>query len=144
MEVETIDRISAEVRSRASRERPHKTVCAPSVASLRATAWPMPRPAPVMTATWPVSGPCDDDSIFVKAIFLLPTHIVFRQVRLCIEHEELCAAVCFSIQPDRNDRKNEWRKTLALEGVHPYNPLTGIMLKPCLIARRPMNFGTTQ
>jgi hypothetical protein len=61
-----------------------------------------------------------------------PGILYFALVRLWIEHEELYAAAFFSIQPDWNDRKNEWRKRLALEGVHPYNPLTGIMFRRVL------------
>ncbi len=72
-------------------------------------------------------------SIFVKAIFLLPTRIVFRLRSIVASNmRKLYAVVFFSIQPERNDRKNERRKALALEGVHPYNPLTGIMLRRVL------------
>src|SRR5438309_9211719 len=39
------------VFSRAARVRPHNTAVAPMLASLRAMAAPMPRPAPVMIAT---------------------------------------------------------------------------------------------
>src|ERR1700674_3373812 len=39
------------VLSRAERVRPHNTAVAPMLASLRAVAAPMPRPAPVMIAT---------------------------------------------------------------------------------------------
>src|SRR5260370_15182915 len=39
------------VFSRAARVRPHNTAVAPMLASLRAMAEPMPRPAPVMIAT---------------------------------------------------------------------------------------------
>src|SRR5260370_39799967 len=48
--------MAAAVCSRASRERPHRTVCEPSSARVRAMALPMPRPAPVTTATWPARG----------------------------------------------------------------------------------------
>src|SRR5271157_4006160 len=56
--------MAAAVCSRAARERPQRTVCAPSSARVTAMAWPMTRPAPVMTATWPASGGCD--AVFVK------------------------------------------------------------------------------
>src|SRR6266536_6726193 len=52
-------RLAAAVVSRGSRERPHNTARAPSWARLAAMAAPMPRPAPVMTATCPVRGGLD-------------------------------------------------------------------------------------
>ena len=62
--------IAAAVCSSAARERPQRKVWAPSSASVIAMARPMPRPAPVMTATWPVSGEVPwlvvYDAMFVK------------------------------------------------------------------------------
>src|ERR1035437_5047645 len=56
--------MAAAVCSRASRERPHRTVCEPSSAGGGAIALPMPRPAPVTTATWPARGGLD--AVLVK------------------------------------------------------------------------------
>src|SRR3984893_8090246 len=47
------------VFSRAARVRPHNTAVAPMLASLRAMAAPMPRPAPVMLATCVSKGRSD-------------------------------------------------------------------------------------
>src|SRR3989442_10001885 len=47
------------VFSRAARVRPHNTAVAPMLASLRAMAAPMPRPAPVMIATCVSKGRSD-------------------------------------------------------------------------------------
>src|SRR5581483_9688358 len=48
--------IAAAVASSGSGVRPVSTTAAPSAANLRATAAPMPRPAPVTTATWVDNG----------------------------------------------------------------------------------------
>jgi hypothetical protein len=35
-------------------------------------------------------------------------------------------------------RRGKWSNPLALAGFHPYNPLTGIMVKPQYVSRRPI------
>jgi len=38
-------------------------------------------------------------------------------------------------------RRGKWSNPLALAGFHPYNPLTGIMVKPRYVSRRPIFSG---
>src|SRR5450759_3201301 len=119
--------MAAEVCSSDSRERPHKTVRAPSSARVKAMALPMPRPAPVMTATCPANG--GFDAVFVKTSSSQITLFYFAAVVLCIEgicrKGHLYQAALSRIEAGG---RNSASKPLALAGLHPYNPLTGIIL----------------
>src|SRR6266852_105131 len=60
--------IADEVASRAPRVRPHKTAWAPNWARVVAMAAPMPRPAPVTTATCPAKAEFDASFIQIAPL----------------------------------------------------------------------------
>src|SRR5580698_424634 len=99
------------VCSRASRERPVRTTCAPSSASLMAIARPMPRPAPVMTATWPAND--GDDSAFVKVFSFREDTVIYSScviiLLFTIVHQSWRLRLCRNYGEGGSTRVNVFR-----------------------------------
>src|ERR1700721_2469863 len=114
--------IMIEVCCSAPRERPHKAVCAPRSARVSAMSRPMPRPAPVMTATCPNRGEFDADLFKTGSSgghIILPYHVRLYSIL----HQTFrtwmsttMSTVMSDILPHRT-RQPLWRQVACLRGI---------------------------